>query len=214
MTRLLTILAIAAVGTLQSTGASAAEPPSPCGPLLGVGYGPFDYRTATSDVKATVESAHFTPDVANLRSGSTGSVGADLDYTLRAFPNHPRALLAMSTLGQRKNVNKPTGAKWTVDCYFDRAIRWRPDDPMVRLVVGIHLTRRGQKDQARAQLEIAAQNAIDDANFRYNLGLAFLDAGDADSALAQAWRAEALGYELRGLRRRLEAMGKWRDPEK
>ena len=212
--KVVAILAAAALGILETTSALGAEPYSPCGPILGVGFGPFDYRTASSQNKYLVESAHFTPDVAMLRKGSTSSIGGDIDYTLRAFPNHPRALLAMSNLGQRQGVDKPTGASWSVDCYFDRAIRWQPDDPSVRLVFGIHLTRRGQKNLARGQLDLARKSAIDDANFRYNLGLAFLDVGDPESALTEAWRAEALGYEMRGLRRRLEAMGKWREPEK
>src|SRR6185369_7527476 len=84
MTRAFLILAIAALAA--SKAVSAAEPYSPCGPLLGLGFGPFDYRTASEKEKDVVESHHFTPDVASLRSGSTSSLGGDLDYTLRAFP--------------------------------------------------------------------------------------------------------------------------------
>ena len=84
---------------------------------------------------------------------------------------------------------------------------------LVRLVYGIHLTRWGNKDEARVQLELVEQQPIDEANFRYNLGLAFLDIGDADRALKQAWRAYELGYDLPGLRNRLQGMGKWRDAE-
>ncbi len=208
--RTTTLLVAIALGALQNVG---AQDFSPCGPLVTGGFGPFDYRTASASDKKLVEGTHFTPDVANLRAGSTGAIGGDIDYTLRAFPNHPRALLAMSNLGQKTKVAKPPGAMWTVDCYFDRALRWRPDDPNVRLVFGIHLIRRGQKDAARVQLEIAEQSPIEEGGFRYNLGLAFLDVGDPDRALAQAWRAYALGYDLPGLRRRLEKIGKWRDAE-
>ena len=69
------------------------------------------------------------------------------------------------------------------------------------------------KSYAEVAIIAAEQNAIDSANFRYNLGLAFLDVGDYEHALKHAWRAEALGYELHGLRRRLEAAGKWRNPD-
>src|SRR4051812_47506028 len=61
-----------------------------CGSLANP-YGPFDYRTS-KDKLDIVEGAHFTPDVETLRSGSTGSLGADIDYTLRTSPNHHRAL--------------------------------------------------------------------------------------------------------------------------
>ena len=120
------ILTVALLGTLPGVGALAKEPPSPCGPIFGVGYGPFDYRTESKETKERVESAHFTADVESLKKGATGLLAQDIDYTLRAFPNHPRALLAMSTLGLRSKSVKPPGANWTVHCYFERAIRGVP----------------------------------------------------------------------------------------
>jgi predicted Zn-dependent protease len=211
--RIASSLAIAAFGFLQSAAALAQGVAPACGSLQG-GFGPYDYRTAPKETREIVESAHFTLGVETLRAGNAGTLGGDISYTLGAFPNHPRALLAMSNLSRRLNTPKPPGARWTIDCYFDRALRWRPDDPSVRLVYGIHLTRSGQKDAARAQLMIADRDAVDEGGFHYNLGLAFLDLGDSDRALMHAWRAYALGYDLPGLKRRLEKMGKWREPEK
>jgi predicted Zn-dependent protease len=149
-----------------------------------------------------------------LVKGSTGSIASDINYTLIVFPNHPRALLAMSKLSLKTKEPRPKGARFSIDCYFDRAIRWAPDDPQVRLVYAIHLIHSGQKDAARVQLETAERNPIDEANFQYNLGIAFLDVDDADRALTHAWRAYGLGYDLPGLRIRLEKLGKWREPEK
>lgn len=212
--RIASILSAIALGILQSVGAFAQEStPSPCGSFQ-QGYGPFDYRTTPPEQRRIVESNHFTRSVETLRAGNTGSLGADIGYTLSVFPNHPRALLAMSNLASRTQTAKPTGAKWSIDCYFERAIRWQPDDPFVRLVYGIHLTRAGKKDAAREQLDVAERNAVDEGGFHYNLGLAFLDIGDADRALVHAWRAYETGYDLPGLRRRLEKIGKWREPEK
>ena len=48
------------------------------------------------------------------------------------------------------------------------------------------------------------------AEIHYNLGLIYLELGDADRALEQAHAAYALGYPLPGLRNRLQRMGKWR----
>jgi len=212
--RIVVGLAAIAIGSLQSSDAFAQDA-SQCGALYTPGqYGPFDYRIATDEQKRLVEGTHFTPSVQALRAATTGTLGSDIAYTLGAFPNHPRALLAMSNLALRNKVAKPAGSKWSVTCYFDRAIRFQPDDSLVRLVYGMHLIRSGEKDAARVQLGIAEQNPIETGNFHYNLGLAFLDAGDADRALTHAWQASALGYELPGLRRRLEKIGKWRDPEK
>jgi len=211
---IVTGLAAVAMGTLQSSDAFAQNV-SPCGALYTPGqYGPFDYRTATDEQKRLVEGTHFTPGIEALRTPGTTTFGGDISYTLGAFPNHPRALLAMSNLVLKNKVAKATGARWTIDCYFERATRFQPDDPVVRLVFGLHLIRSGQKDAARVQLGIAEEHAIEAGNFHYNLGLAFLDAGDSDRALAHAWQASALGYDLPGLRRRLEKIGKWRDPEK
>jgi hypothetical protein len=62
-------------------------------------------------------------------------------------------------------------------------------------------------------LELAEKNAPEQGNFHYNLGLAFLEIGDAERALKHAKRAYALGYRLPGLQNRLEKLGKWRDGE-
>lgn len=66
-----------------------------CGSLENA-YGPFDY-TNPDDFKnklPLVEIAHFTPKVEGLMGGKSGYLWGDLDYTLRAFPNHHRALYA------------------------------------------------------------------------------------------------------------------------
>src|SRR4029078_4759000 len=65
-----------------------------CGPLKPPGqFGPYDYRTANKDVKEIVEIAHFSRENELIMRGtSTTLPGPDLDYTLRAFPNHARAL--------------------------------------------------------------------------------------------------------------------------
>ena len=203
----------AALGALHCPVASA-QGVLPCGDVFHNAFGPFDYRTASADNKWLVEGVHFTSDIENFRkNGKASFVANDIDYTLRVFPNHPRALLALSKLSMRLKSMRPPGTQWTVDCYFQRAIRYQPDDSSVRLVYGIHLTRWGRNDAARQQLDIAEQKPVDDGNFHYNLGLAFLDVGDADRALKHAKRAYALGYQLPGLRHRLEKLGKWRDGE-
>ena len=67
-----------------------------CGPLRGQGqYGPYDYHTH-KDKLQVVERYHFTAVVEALTRGSQNTLaGGDIDYTLRAFPNRHRALLAM-----------------------------------------------------------------------------------------------------------------------
>lgn len=201
-----TLLGVVAVVAL-ALGADRAHAFEECGDLANA-YGPFDYRTSR-DKLAVVETYHFTQDVEALRSGATGQIGSDLDYTLRASPNHPRALIAMANLGRKLNTDRPPGAKYPVPCYFERAIRFANDDPMVRLVYGTYLARVGKRKMAVEQLESALRLDQDNANVHYNLGLVYLDLKDYPKAREHAQRAYELGFSLPGLRKRLEAAGQW-----
>jgi predicted Zn-dependent protease len=182
-----------------------------CGPLQNA-FGPLDYRTASAFERKLVEGAHFTSEVESLRAGKTSTLpGGDLDYTLRAFPNHPRALAAVSRYSMQRKQPKPPGLKWAADCYFDRAFRFQPNDPMPIMLYGIHLVRTGRKTEALEYLDKAATFQSNDANFHYNLGLGFLEVGRSEQALEHAKIAYANGFPLQGLRRRLTEAGAWKD---
>lgn len=182
-----------------------------CGELDNA-YGPFDYRVAPDYNKRLVERAHFTREVEHLVRPKTGPFGHDIDYTLRAFPNHPRALKSMMELGLRTKARKPEGAKWPVWCYFDRAIRFRPDDGQVRMVFSIYLYRTGKYKEAVDQLYQAEKLLPESANLHYNMGTILLDLGEFEKSLVHAHKAYALGFQLPGLRNRLKAANKWREP--
>jgi Tetratricopeptide repeat len=177
-----------------------------CGALTNP-FGPFDYRTTTQ--LPMVEPYHFTHDVEMLKAGSTGSIGGDLDYTLRVFPNHYRALTAMMNLQFKLKTEHPQGAKWAVPCYFERAIRFVPDDGTVHTIFGVYLMRLGRTRDAIAQFEIAGKLGDDGANLHYNLGLAYFEIGDYDQSLIHAQKAYALGFGLPGLEEKLRKVGKW-----
>lgn len=181
-----------------------------CGPLENA-YGPFDYRTAPPADRRLVEGAHFTPSVETLQRGNRGVLGADIDYTLRAFPNHPRALYAMTRLAERTKNTKPPGALYPVECYYDRAIRFRPDDAVVRGLYAVFLIREGRNDEARVHLKVAEERGSNDSQVVYNLGLAYFDLKDFDRSLAFAKRAYSMGIPFPGLRDKLKRAGKWRD---
>jgi len=174
-------------------------------------FGPFDYRTASEKNKQLVEGSHFTRDVEMLRSGNRGLLGGDISYTLTAFPNHPRALLSMMRLGEREKTERPRGARFTVACYFARAVRFAPDDGSVRVLYGIYLSKRGAKTEAVEQLEAAQELIGDDPNLHYNLGLAYFDLKDYDKSQLHAKKAYEHGFPLPGLRDKLKQAGKWRD---
>lgn len=182
-----------------------------CGSLAFSGFGPFDYRTATPEQRSIVERNHFTPQVENLRQAMTGAIGGDLAYTLRAFPNHVRALSAMVRLSKREGKEVPTASPYSIECWFERAIRFRPDDAQVRVLVAMEMMGAGRTDEARKHLAVAEENVGSDPNVAYNLGLAYLKLRDFDVALKYAKIAYGGGYPLPGLRNALVRAGEWKD---
>jgi tetratricopeptide (TPR) repeat protein len=185
---------------------------SSCGPIQNA-YGPFDYRT-DRDKLPVVEIYHFKPETEALLRGEKGEFpGNELDYVLRAFPNHHRALIAMTRLGEMLKSAKPYGARYSIDCYFERALRFRPDDAIVRMLYAKFLVKNARESEAQQQLERVSVLAGEDAFTHYNLGLIYFDMKNYDKALVQAHRASELGFPRPDLQDELKAAGKWKDPE-
>lgn len=204
------ILCVYLLGILICTQSFAEVDDFVCGSLQNA-YGPFDYRS-DKDKLAIVESYHLTPNVVNLVSTqSAGTIGGDLDYTLRAFPNHHRALMAMMKLGEKENVAKPRGAKYGVECYFQRALRFRDDDATVRMIYASYLSKKGKRVEALGQLDAAERLESENANIIYNTGLIYFDLKEYDKSLLYAHRAYGLGFPLPGLRDKLRRAGKWKE---
>lgn len=197
---------IISVALLSSHTNAAVEG---CGSLKN-GYGPFDYWVDKGPI-AIVLMAHFTPGVETLTQTATGPFGGDIDYTLRAIPNHPNALMSMMRLAEREKTERPRGARYSVECYFDRAMRFRPKDGMVRMVYAEYLGKHGRNKEALEQLEIAQDLLGANANLHYNIALAYFGLGQYDKSLSHAHKAYALGFNLPGLRNKLERAGKWRE---
>lgn len=177
-------------------------------------YGPFDYRTVPPEIRHTVEDFHFTPDVESAKRGSTGfTAGGDIDYTMRAFPNNPRALLAVARYTRVMKSDRPSGLKYPAECYYERAIRFAPDDPMPHVMYAHYLNERKRSAEVRAQLDEATRLRGDPSNFDldYNIGLLYFDIGVYDKSMEAARRAYALGAQLPALQKKLKAAGKWVD---
>jgi tetratricopeptide (TPR) repeat protein len=180
-----------------------------CGDPFVNAYGPFDYRTATAAQKNIVEEHHFTPDVEALRHGITAKLGGELDYTLRAFPNHHRALLSLIRLGERDRKAKTAGSEFTVECYLQRAVVFRPNDTTVRRLRGIYYSMQGRYQAAIDDFNEVLKHEPDNANAHYNLGLAYFHLKNYDLAAKEARTAQSLGFTLPGLREMLQKAGKW-----
>lgn len=194
-----------------------------CGPIKS-GFGPFDYRperdppTAGTGDHTTklrlVESAHFQPVVEMLISAAKSKAlpGGDIDYTLRAFPNHHRALLTVIRYGEKYKSDKPYGLTFTVECYLERAARFANDDPLVRMIYSSFLYKKNRQPEAIAHLEYATKLAADNGFTHYNIGLFYTEMKIYDKALASAHRAIELGFDRTELPELIKAAGKWQEP--
>lgn len=184
--------------------ATSAQQVPGCGTLQNA-FGPFDYRDpqARGEPLQLVESAHFTPSVEALTKGATGKVIGDLDYTLRAFPNHHRALNSVARYdlqGEKYWINP---AVRSAECYFKRAIAFRRDDIVVHMLFANFLVKRGRPEEARLEYEEALRIAPNDAEVNYNAGLFFVSQGEVERARQHAKVAYDAGYPLPGLQRKI-----------
>jgi hypothetical protein len=213
VTRVCFLVTALLIVTAANAPAFAQAGDSNCGSIRNA-YGPYDYRT-DRDKLPIVETFHFKPETEALLVGEGNTFpGSELDYVLRAFPNHHRALVAMMRLGEKLKSPKPYMAHYTVECYFIRALRFRQDDVIVRMIYAKFLANNAREDEAKQQLEQASSLASEDAFSHYNIGLIYFELKDYDHALMEAHRASELGFPRPDLQNELKAAGKWKDPEK
>jgi len=176
----------------------------------GTGYGPYDYTHHVDRRRRLpiVERHHFTPKVASLQGGESGALLPDIDYTLRAFPNHHAALFSIIRLYTR-TPRDPGVDNWRTppECYLQRALHFAPRDSGAYLLYGIYLHRKGRLEQAEAMYRKSLELDPDSAEAHYNLGLLLLDRNEYEAARAEARSAYAKGYPLPGLRSRLTSAG-------
>jgi hypothetical protein len=183
-----------------------------CGSLYSPGqYGPLDFRVQKAAMEVVLR-VHFTAAVESLMHGNAGSVGADIDYTLRAIPNHPRALMAMMRLGAKEKSPQPKDSRYSVECWFQRAVQFRPKDTTVRMIYSTYLHSVGRTADGEAQLKIATLHADDNPFTHYNIGLHYFDLKNYEQALVQAHLALSLGWTHTDLRDLLIKAGKWVEP--
>jgi tetratricopeptide (TPR) repeat protein len=190
-----------------------SEQPGACGPIGAplVTIGPYDYRTERKEV-AFIEGNHFQPQVQALIGGVSGTIGAELDFMLRHIPNHHKVLITLIRYGEKLKWVPAPGLRFSYECYFNRAIRFRPDDTSVRLIYATYLNKVSRTSEALDLLADAANAAGDNGFTQYNIGLIYLDMRQYDLARAQAHKARSLGFEKADLQDRLKAAGEWKEP--
>ena len=201
------------VAGLTLHGLSQAQPsPELCGGLRGNMYGPYDY-VREADKVPIVNQGHFSDRVELLLGGkSSATAGGDLNYTLRAIPNHHRALVATERFAEKTKQDPPPEMQYTVECWYERALRLSPDDHVARMLYASYLVRKKRVSDADIQLKRVLLKRADQPFTVNNVGLIYLDMGRPEEALAQAYVVEALGMTPSPLRLQLEKRGLWRDP--
>jgi len=188
------------------------EQPNPCGNIFSRHYGPYDYRTERHRI-TVVEEFHFTPEMEAGIRGVNGPVGSEITYTLKAAPNHHRALVTLMNITGRAKSDTVTGLEWPAECYFERAIRYAYDDHIVRMLYAQFLHQRKRSADAIRQLEVALSFADKDNAFtQYNVGKLFLEIGQPARALEQAQKALELGFPRQDLIDALKKGGHWKEP--
>ena len=218
--------ALLGAGALAATLAATlaiAQTAGGCGPLEN-NFGPYDYReykdapekdpkTGASSNLFLVESAHFLETCEAMVYCAAGTPGREFDYTLRAFPNHHRALVAMVKLAARTNTDKAVDARYTVSCYFNRAIRFKPDDIVVRLLFAVYLKDSKRLDAAREQLREAKALAPTNPFSQYNLAMVAVDLEDYATAVEYARKAYSAGMTQPVLKQRLIGAKRWTEAD-
>ena len=209
-------LAALCLCVVLAPGAQAQTGEQACGNPFTSWFGPYDYRTAPAGALKNVETHHFGPQVEQLIRGVTTGVtdmGRDVTYVLGVFPNHHRALLTLMRLGERDKNNQPRGAERTIECWFDRAVRYARDDTVARLMYALYLRRQGRAEESLAQTRVAEQFAGDNPMTHYNIGLSFFELGRFDEAAAAARRARDMGLPRPELIDSLKRAGQWTEPQ-
>lgn len=172
------------------------------------GYGPYDYTNPKHRGQNLylVESAHFTKEVEMLIKGNTATnaVG-DLDYTLRAFPNHHRALYAMMRYQQKQ----PDHSRPPVECYYQRAMNFSPNDYRVMQLYAHYLTKKKKPQMAISVYKKALSTQSAPPAINYSLGLLYFDMKKVDDAVEQAKIAYSGGVKKSKLARKLKEINRW-----
>jgi len=171
-------------------------------------YGPFDFTNPKhADRFPVVLNRHFTNEIRLL---TAHKARGDLDYTLKAIPNHIPALASMAKLQLRWKKNKVTHDDvYTGECYFERAIYFAPMDMNVKYLYAIYLHQLGKYESAeKLYLQVLESNSKN-IEAHYNLGLLLIKLGKFDTAKVHAKLAYAGNFPLEGLKKKLIKLGVW-----
>lgn len=178
--------------------------------------GHFDYTNAAHKVKhlEIVEKHHFTKEIRLLIKGKSSSIPAEIDYTLRAWPNHHKALNSLMyyrfinqydiVKGNKPNLISP------LECYFQRAINFSSKDATSSLLYAIFLKKIKKFNEADKYYQRAIAIRPDELLIRYNYGLFLFKIKKYEQAMSQARVIYRNEFSQMKLKQKLVASGHWK----
>lgn len=182
-------LVLLAVAPVQ--GQVVREERTPDGIPINQDYFAADDRyPETKELLALVEAYHMGDIVMdNFAPGRYPYALNDLRYTLHKFPNHPKALMFVTTIASvTDQPSMPIP-------YFEQAIRIYPQYAITHYQYGRYLVDIERFEEGIAELKKAIE--LDESLALAHAGLAgaYARIGDPERARSCAERARELGYE-------------------
>jgi hypothetical protein len=200
-------------------------------------FGPFDYYTTMAANVSVVERVHMGFIITEAKKSQNHCyLWHNLDYTLRALPNHPQALQEMATYLEYgmachesvkmeydayRTVREIMEGRWQMndaEDYFRVALNFRTRDTRVlprhaetHVLYADWLRKKGRRDDAMKQYDMAHKLKPEFANTYYGLGMLYLDMMDLPKAVENARKAYSLGKPPAELRDRLITANAWQD---
>lgn len=178
------------------------------------GYGPYDYTKAGNRSKfPIVEDNHLTENVQYHIRGESGTVPGDLDYTLRAIPNHHVALLSMIRYQVKLNkrmLSNPKPLLNSPECYLQRAIYFSPKDAFSISLYAYYLKEINKPEKAADLYEKALAIDPNNSKILYSYSLLLISVKKHEKALEFAKKAYEHGNPPPGLKNKLINLGVWR----
>ena len=152
-----------------------------------------DYFAAATDKELanlvrSVEIHHNKLAYEHIRNGRYDYALNELKYTLRMFPNHPRALQLLTV------VASVTKSKTLAVSYFEQAVTLYPQYALTQAQYGHYLATTGDLENGIQKLRHAVEMDSKLTAGYVWLARAYEEKGDFESAREAGARAKELGY--------------------
>lgn len=179
---------------LCSTAVFAQETPrnerEPDGTLINQDYYSAGQYPEVRGLLSSVEVNHLHQKVFDdLKAGRFEAVLPEAKYTLKRFPNHPKALLLLGTVSKlMSDVSLPVE-------YYKKALMLYPQYAITHAQYGAYLVKIGQYDAGIERLHQALKVDPKLTFAHVWLARAYFKTGNRELAELAAKEAEALGYK-------------------